>query len=153
MKKANIYFKRSKFRESSPLDSFYFEKSTAPTDNNPSIAIVSDVRLLLNQRRLDRMTQASLIEWLEKSSRSDSGLSSLRSKLGDKELCKFIKSRYIQSRSELLSYSAYLESVYDSVDLKAKEVLSEIESFKSKLNEKDVENNSSDSTESGSSAS
>lgn len=139
MKRANIYFKRSKFRESSPLDNFYFEKSTAPTDKNPSIAIVSDVRLLLNQRRLDRMTQSALIEWLEKSSRSDSGLSSLRSKLGDKELCRFIKSRYIQSRSELLSYSAYLESVYNDVDAKTKQVLSEIEQLKSESNENRLE--------------
>lgn len=141
MKRNNIYFKRSKFRESSPLDNFYFEKSTAPTDKHPSVAIVSDVRLLLNQRRLDRMTQSALIEWLEKSSRSDSGLSSLRSKLGDKELCRFIKSRYIQSPSELLSYSAYLESVYDDVDAKTKQVLSEIEQLKSETNENRLEDN------------
>lgn len=140
MKRANIYFKRSKFRESSPLDGFYFEKTTAPTDKNPSVSIVSDVRLLLNQRRLDRMTQSALVDWLEKTSRSDSGLSSLRSKLGDKELCKFIKSRYIQSRSELLSYSAYLESVYDDADAKTKQVLSEIEQLKSESNEKGMEN-------------
>lgn len=140
MKRANIYFKRSKFRESSPLDNFYFEKTTAPTDKNPSVAIVSDVRLLLNQRRLDRMTQSALVDWLEKTSHSDSGLSSLRQKLGDKELCKFIKSRYIQSRSELLSYSAYLESVYDDADAKTKQVLSEIEQLKSESNEKGMEN-------------
>lgn len=153
MKESNIYFKRSKFREPSPLDNFYFEKSTAPTDTTPSVAIVSDVRLLLNQHRLDRMTQAALVEWLEKSSRSDSGLSSLRSKLGDKELCKFIKSRYIQSRSELLSYSAYLESVYDSVDSGVKKVLSEIENVKSSLNEKDNQDNNGGAGEDSSSVS
>lgn len=69
---------------------------------------VSDVFLLLNQRRLDKMTLAQLQDVFSQQPPS-SPLNSLRSKMSDDQLHKFVKSRYIQSMSELQSWYEYLD--------------------------------------------
>ena len=61
------------------------------------------------------MTNAALSAWLQNTSRTDSQLASLRSRMTDEQLGSFIKSRYIQSRSELLAWSGYLESMYPEI--------------------------------------
>lgn len=68
---------------------------------------VSDVYLLLNQNRIDRQTKEALIEQINDAVGS-SGLAELRNKYSDEELCSFVKSRYIQSKSELHDYMKYL---------------------------------------------
>lgn len=68
---------------------------------------VSDVYLLLNQNRIDRQIKEALIEQINDAVGS-SGLAELRNKYSDEELCSFVKSRYIQSKSELHDYMKYL---------------------------------------------
>nr|CDL65741.1 unnamed protein product [uncultured bacterium] len=99
------------FREKSPVENFYIQKHKSKYGCE-SVSIVDDVYMLFNQQRLDRMTNAALADWLSRTSRTDSQLASLRSRMSDVQLGAFIKSRYIQSRSELLAYSSYLESQY-----------------------------------------
>lgn len=111
---SKIVDRLSVFREKSPVENFYIQthKSLYGSD---SVSIVDDVYMLFNQQRLDRMTNAALAEWLKSTSRTDSQLANLRSRMTDAQLGAFIKSRYIQSRSELLAYSAYLESQYPNL--------------------------------------
>ena len=65
------------------------------------------------------MTSAALSSWLQSTSSYDSGLANLRSRMTDEQLGSFIKSRFIQSRSELLSWSSYLESQYPMESVQA----------------------------------
>lgn len=100
--------------EHSPVESFYYQE-TLNDDGTTSVSVVDDVYMLFNQQRLDRMTSASLNQWLEQSSKTDTQLASLRSRMTDEQLGSFIKSRYIQSRSELLAWSGYLESQFPDI--------------------------------------
>lgn len=75
--------------------------------------IVSDVSLLFNQQRLDRMSLQALTEKLnERVNAGDTGLSELRKSIQDEDLHLFVKSRYIQSLSELRQWSHYLMTNY-----------------------------------------
>lgn len=102
----------SRYRECSPVESFYIHKDKPCNGSCESVFLRDDIYMLFNQRRLDRMTSAALSSWLQSTSSYDSGLANLRSRMTDEQLGSFIKSRFIQSRSELLSWSSYLESQY-----------------------------------------
>lgn len=107
------------FCEPSSLDAFMFEEVKSPHGKYPSITITSDIYMLFNQKRLDKMTLESLVEHFQNAPQSDTALNKLRSKLSDEELAQFVKSRYIQSRSELLSWSNYLTESYDVAKIDA----------------------------------
>lgn len=83
-----------------------FETSKSLTGSD-SIRQVNDVYLLFNQQRLDKQTQEVLIDNIRHAV-GDSGLSDLRNKFTDEQLCQQVKSRYIQSQSELHDYMRYL---------------------------------------------
>lgn len=102
----------SQYRECSPVESFYIHKDKPCNGSCESVFLRDDIYMLFNQKRLDRMTSAALSTWLRATSSYDSGLANLRSRMTDEQLGSFIKSRFIQSRSELLSWSSYLESQY-----------------------------------------
>lgn len=102
----------SEFREKSPVDEFLIQE----TENGgvPSVRLSSDIYMLFNQKRLDRMSLKSLTDYFESLSVKEPQFSALRSKLGDEQLISFVKSRFIQSPSELLmSWSQYLMSSSD----------------------------------------
>lgn len=81
-----------------------------------SYRVLSDVDLLFNQQRLDRMSLAALKQKLDESVQAgDNGLSAIRKNIRDEDLHKFIKSRYIQSLSELRQWSSYLSTEYAKV--------------------------------------
>lgn len=102
-------------REKSPVEKFYIQRHKDKFTGHDSVAIVDDIYMLFNQQRLDRMSSAALSQWLDQTSRYDSTLQNLRSRMTDAQLGSFIKSRYIQSRSELLAWSGYLESMYPEI--------------------------------------
>lgn len=80
-----------------------------------ALSFVDDIYLLFNQRRLASAGADTINAWLNTlQSRSDS-LSQLRSKCSDSDLMKICKSRFIQSPSELLAWSDYLNTNYESI--------------------------------------
>lgn len=96
-------------------DPLPYEELLRQDNGNGSCRIVSDVDLLFNQHRLDRMSKERLFEQLENSvCQGDSVLANLRKNVPDNMICQFVKSRYIQSLSELRSWSQYLMSTYNS---------------------------------------
>lgn len=102
----------SNVREVTPMDSLLVSSCTTPHGKDKSVKYVNDVYLLLNQKRLDKMSLdvfSAYLDSIQDISLGD-GLSSIRSNLSDADLLKFVKSRYIQSRSELLAWSQYLTS-------------------------------------------
>jgi hypothetical protein len=66
--------------------------------------------MLFNQERLDKMSAEAVVNHFNSLSVRNDSLAKLRAKLSDDELVSIVKSRYIQSPSELLSYSEYLVS-------------------------------------------
>ena len=106
----------------SQIDDFLIQKLKAPNDTCDSVRLTSDIYMLFNQQRLDRMTQQALIQYFDDMQVREPKLAALRSKLTDEQLCQFVKSRYIQSPSELMAWSSYLMSNFDSEMLAAANV-------------------------------
>ena len=99
-----VNVKYAKVRERLP-----YEPLLVRDNGDGSSTCLSDVDLLFNQTRLDRMSLEALRAHLDEQIRSgDTGLSELRKNVSDADLQKFIKSRYIQSLSELRQWSNYL---------------------------------------------
>lgn len=98
-------------RVPSAIDSLLIAKEKPVHASDRCVKYQSDVYFLLNQKRLDKMSLQAFSEYLD--SMPDSGtdsLSELRSKVSDDQLLQFVKSRYIQSRSELQAWASYLTS-------------------------------------------
>lgn len=103
----------SEFVEPSPLHDFMFQEIEC--DGNKSIRITSDIYMLFNQQRLDKLTRAQLVEYFDNLSVSEPKMSDLRKKMTDDQLCSFVKSRFIQTPSELMAWSQYLMSSQDAM--------------------------------------
>lgn len=107
-----IDIKTSVYRSVLPYEDLYIRDN-----GNGSCTILSDVDLLFNQQRLDKMNRTALLDQLQGAQfTQDPVLSELRNKVPDEYILKFVKSRYIQSPSELRNWAAYLERTY-SVEL------------------------------------
>lgn len=103
----------SEFLEPSPLHDFMFQEIEC--DGKKSIRITSDIYMLFNQQRLDKLTRAQLVEYFGNLSVSEPKMSDLRKKMTDDQLCSFVKSRFIQTPSELMAWSQYLMSSQDAM--------------------------------------
>lgn len=103
----------SEFREESPVDQFL--KQEIEVNGVPSVRLTSDIYMLFNQRRLDKLSRESLLSHFESMSVNEPKFGDLRAKLGDDQLIDFVKSRFIQSPSELMAWSQYLMSSSDAV--------------------------------------
>lgn len=95
----------------SPLfEDLLTEESTAPNGDVSSVRVCNDISLLFNQQRLQSLGQEGIKQFLDSLQPKSPALASLRSKISDDDLLKVCKSRYIQSPSELLAWSSYLDS-------------------------------------------
>lgn len=112
---SEIAMRHSELYQKSTLDDFFLEKEKTPYGKTEAVDHHNDVYLLFHQQRLDRMTLSALTEYVSQFRKVDSPLSSLKNKMSDSELAMFIKSRYIQSQSELLAYSQFLEDNYQDI--------------------------------------
>lgn len=103
----------SEFLENSPVNEFCFER--LEVNGNEVVTLTSDIYMLFNQQRLDRMSKDRLLAYFENLSVNEPKMRELRSKLTDEQLCSFVKSRFIQSPSELMAWSQYLMSSQDEM--------------------------------------
>lgn len=100
----------SKFIERGVLDSFRCQKSKCTETGDDVTFVLDDVALLLEFEKKKKFSPdviASIVESMSAVGKS-SELDSLRSKLSDDELIAFVKSRHIQSASELSAWCNYL---------------------------------------------
>ena len=104
---------QSEFIETSPVNEFCVEK--LEVNGVETIILTSDIYMLFNQQRLDKMTKDRLLAYFENLSVNEPKMRELRSKLSDEQLCSFVKSRFIQSPSELMAWSEYLMSSQDEM--------------------------------------
>ena len=103
----------SEFLESSPVNEFLFQEFEK--GDVKSVRFTSDIYMLFNQQRLDRMSRERLIHYFNDLSVREPQMAAIRSKLSDDQLCSFVKSRFIQSPSELMAWSQYLMASQDEM--------------------------------------
>lgn len=78
-----------------------------------SVAYSSDIALLFNQKRLeDTLGRDGLKKFFDDMASRSPALTQLRQKISDDDLAAMCKSRYLQSASEILSWSHYLNENY-----------------------------------------
>jgi hypothetical protein len=104
---------QSEFLEQSPVNEFCVDK--LEVNGVETVVLTSDIYMLFNQQRLDRMSKDRLLSYFENLSVNEPKMRELRSKLTDEQLCSFVKSRFIQSPSELMAWSQYLMSSQDEM--------------------------------------
>lgn len=85
-------------------------------DGEKCLAHVNDIYMLFNQERLNLLGRDNVNSWL---SSLNSSVQSAVKQLPDSELMKFIKSRHIQSPSELQAYASYLTNMAVSLSEQA----------------------------------
>ena len=84
-------------------------------DEKKAISFVDDIYMLLNQQRLLSAGTDTINAWLNTLTPKSDALSELRKKCTDEQLMQICKSRYIQSQSELLAWSEYLNANADKI--------------------------------------
>lgn len=96
--------------ERTPVDVFYTEEHLED-DGSKSVSYHDPIRMLFNQERLEKLGPAAIQKWIETLSVGKSSpLNQLRSQCDDATLMQLIKSRHIQSMSELQAYAKHCES-------------------------------------------
>lgn len=119
------------FYVSSPVEFSYIEKTSYP-DKMEATIIQTDIAMLFNQQRLDKMTSSALVEYLDQTTnwRKQGNIG----KYSPGQLLMFVKSRYCQSPSELMAWSEYLDANYDRLSAEMQSMLDNQEQ-QSQLNE------------------
>lgn len=102
----------TEFRVPSPIEDMNFVELPCVHSTCPAVHYRSDVYALFHMQDLTRTELSRLSQFLEDVGKSTSSLRSVREKMSDAQLRQFIKSRYIQSPSELLRWSAWLDDNY-----------------------------------------
>lgn len=90
-------------------------------EKKEATAMVDDIYMLFNQQRLASLGKDTIQAWLNTLTPRSDALAQLRAKCSDEQLMQLCKSRYIQSPSELLAWSEYLNANYEQLvgDVKA----------------------------------
>lgn len=88
--------------------------STLDEDGNEVTFIVNDVYDFFNQQRIEQLGADGIRDFLSRHYPSSSAISDYVSKLSDDELLESVKPRNIQSPSELMSWSRWLNAQIDS---------------------------------------
>lgn len=84
-------------------------------EKKEATSYVDDIYLLFNQNRIRSAGTDTINAWLETMQPRKDPFEQLRKNCTDEQLVKFCKSRYIQSQSELLAWSQYIQANYDDV--------------------------------------
>ena len=97
----------SELYQPSPVDEFYTE-SVIPVDGSECVFHVDPLIMLFNQQRIDNLGSLTAKQFLDSLQQKESSLSELRKKCSDDDLMAMMKSRYLQTPSEIMSYADIL---------------------------------------------
>ena len=107
----------SNLMQPSLIQEFYHEEVTYfdGDDKKTAVKYHDDLYMLFNQSRIASLGVDTLNKWLDTLTPRSDALGELRKKCTDEQLMAICKSRFIQSPSELLAWSEYLNVNYASV--------------------------------------
>lgn len=129
MKKYNVKrtMNTSVLRTPSLVDEFYITTIKSKDKDKKSTVFYSDpIYALFNQQRLNKLGADNIQQWLESMRISgDSSLNQLRSKCSDEQLVQMIRSRHLQSPSEILAWCRYMESNVNEFNAEVQKVIDE----------------------------
>lgn len=95
--------------EKSLVHEFQFEERVSQQDGTPMFQASDPIYLLFNQQRLNSIGAGAVQLWLqEMNSAASSPLAELRKQCSDDDLLTMVKSRHLQSPSEILAWAQYM---------------------------------------------
>ena len=112
--------------EELPTDQFRFERSG--TEDNECIRIRSDVSMLLHAADMAKKYGSTLVQSMIDTRRPKSSfLQSQMDQLSDAQILDTVKSRHLQSSSELIAWSEYLMDQAKTIEQEAERIALEKE--------------------------
>lgn len=96
-------------RTPSMVDEFYTETIGTNDDKKPIVRFIDPIYMLFNLERLSHLGAENVQLWLDSlNSAGNREIDVLKSKCSDEQLTQMIKSRHLQSPSEILSWCRYM---------------------------------------------
>lgn len=93
---------------------FYHEESVSSETGEPILEIHDPIYLLFNQERLSQLGSGAVDLWIRQMVNSrPNPLAELRKECSDDDLLTMVKSRHLQSPSEILAWSRLMTSKMD----------------------------------------
>lgn len=124
--KTQIALESTLVRTPSIVDDFYVETISKETKTKPkpTVRYIDPIYMLFNQQRLARMGKDNVQQWLDSLRNAGySEVDELRSKCTDEQLVTMIKSRYLQSPSEILNWCRYVNEHVEEFNAEVKKSL------------------------------
>lgn len=109
-------------REPSVVDEFYFDK-TFNEDGTESYSVVDPIIVLFNQQRLNDLGSTAAKAFIDSFAKQSDALSELRKKCSDDDLMSMMKSRHLQSPSEILMWCRYMHQNVETFNSEVKKIV------------------------------
>lgn len=93
------------------------------TDESRSVRYTSDIRLLLHNKDLAARAGVSVASKFGQSKQSPSQIQQIMDKMSDEDLLSTVRSRYVQSPSEILAWSKELSSYAENLESQAQSLI------------------------------
>lgn len=109
-------------REPSVVDEFYFDK-TFNEDGTESFSVVDPIIVLFNQERLNDLGATAAKSFIDSFAKKSDALAELRKKCSDDDLMAMMKSRHLQSPSEILMWCRYMQQNLDTFNSEVQKIV------------------------------
>lgn len=113
-------------RQPSLVDEYYHQESVCPETGEKVIGYHHPLYMIFNQERLDRLGDGAVQMWLKSlENAGNSAYNKVKDKLSDDDMLKLVKSRHIQSPSELETWLSYLNERADVFNKEVARIVAE----------------------------
>lgn len=127
------------YYQPSLVASFYKEESVSSESGEPMVVYHDPIYMLFNQERLSKLGAGAVAMWLNQMNQSKANpLAELRKECSDEDLVSMIKSRHLQSPSEILSWSRLMTAKIDEFRSEVAKLVASKEVVQSTATETDV---------------
>lgn len=132
--------KNMNYFQPSLVTSFYKEESVSTETGEPIVEYHDPIYMLFNQQRLSRLGAGAIDMWMQQMYQSKANpLAELRKECSDEDLVSMIKSRHLQSPSEILSWSRLMTAKMDEFKTEVAKLVALKEVDKTDTSESNVE--------------
>lgn len=115
--------KHTVLREASLVDEFYLEPCKPTHDKMESVSYIDPIYMLFNQERLNNLGPMGLQSFLESFSKKYDSMEELRKQCSDEDLATLIKSKHLQSPSEISAWCRYMQHNIDEFNSEVQKLI------------------------------
>jgi hypothetical protein len=115
--------KHTVLREASLVDEFYAEPCKPTYDKMESVSYVDPIYMLFNQERLNNLGSMGMQSFLESFVKKHDSMEELRKQCSDEDLASLIKSKHLQSPSEISAWCRYMQNNIDEFNMEVQTLI------------------------------